>query len=461
MTRHLLIRRPGTNDDPVPESFLPAEANLHEALTEHPELLPLEDLGLQSAVVVGKESSLASGYADLVLIDEIGQVCLVEVKKEGNPDTRRVVAQLIDYAGAMWQMEPETFFQTVVAPYLQESASDAPPSMAEFLATAFPSDSEQDDGESGDSTTETLIAALGRTLAQGRFLLVVAAPSIPPGVNRALEYLNAQGLRVCGLEISYFSVPEAVECFVPRLVVHPVGSSSRGPRASQGTSPAPLDREEFLSRLNESAGAFAASLIDRCSELGARVKWGAVGVQIHVQRAGLERQVGWMSSKLVVVRVSPLKGFPAEPFAEANEELAKLPFGQFRKNEDWFNAPWENHSEDTLWRVGDVLLHLCSQLIENISYEDLDLELDFAFERNDYNIWIRSVPALEPFLGKHLQGTLHRQPDGASSEVVLRPLSADAPGWVPVFPDKDARLEVWAPGEYGASYDFRLTGTSV
>jgi len=42
-------------------------------------------------VVVGRESGLDSGYADLVLVDRAAQVCLVEVKKEGNLDTRRSV----------------------------------------------------------------------------------------------------------------------------------------------------------------------------------------------------------------------------------------------------------------------------------------------------------------------------------------------------------------------------------
>ncbi len=53
-------------------------------------------------VTVGFEVGLASGVADLVLLDEAGRLCIVEVKKEGNADTRRVVAQVLDYASALW-----------------------------------------------------------------------------------------------------------------------------------------------------------------------------------------------------------------------------------------------------------------------------------------------------------------------------------------------------------------------
>src|SRR5678815_1784770 len=98
MTRHVLIRSGGEPAHVVEEAALPTEAELHEALTNHPELIPASDLDLGRTVVVGRESGFASGYADLVLVDERGRICLVEVKNEGNPDTRRVTAQLLDYA---------------------------------------------------------------------------------------------------------------------------------------------------------------------------------------------------------------------------------------------------------------------------------------------------------------------------------------------------------------------------
>jgi hypothetical protein len=49
--------------------------------------------GFDRMVAVGLEASLASDSADLVLLDARGQLCVVEVKKEGNTDTRKVIAQ--------------------------------------------------------------------------------------------------------------------------------------------------------------------------------------------------------------------------------------------------------------------------------------------------------------------------------------------------------------------------------
>jgi RecB family endonuclease NucS len=64
------------------ESSVPTEAELHGALMEHPALVPAADLGFDRMVAVGFEASLASGSADLVLLDARGQLCVcVEVKK--------------------------------------------------------------------------------------------------------------------------------------------------------------------------------------------------------------------------------------------------------------------------------------------------------------------------------------------------------------------------------------------
>lgn len=219
MTRYVLIRVEG-EEKVVPETRLPLEADLHDALTKHPELLPAGDMGLGRTVVVGRESAFASGYADLILVDDRGQVCLVEVKKEGNPDTRQVVAQLLDYAGALWGKTLLEFEQDVLAPYLRAVHSESSVTLREFLSETFGPQEEAAAGESDLSpATEEIEASLAETLRSGRFVLVVAAPVIPEGVRRVLDYMNSQSFRLFGLEVSYFNDP--MECFVPRLSVQP------------------------------------------------------------------------------------------------------------------------------------------------------------------------------------------------------------------------------------------------
>jgi len=211
---------------------------LHEALTNHPELLPAEDIGLGRVVVIGRESTLASGDADLILLDDRGQVCVVEVKKEGNPDARHVVAQLLDYAAALWGKTLAEFEQDVFLPYARKRTWDvaAPTSLHEFLVAEFGDGIEEESSgvEPTASSVEEIESNLSESLRSGRFVLVLAAPVIPEKVRRVLDYMNAQGHRLYGLEVSYFrlpgeKVPEATECFVPRLAVQPTPGGTPPP----------------------------------------------------------------------------------------------------------------------------------------------------------------------------------------------------------------------------------------
>lgn len=221
MGRYMLIRNNGGDESLVAETQVPLEADLHDALTKHPELLPSEDMDLGRTVVVGREVECVAGFADLILLDERGQICVVEVKKQGNADVRRVVAQLLDYASALWGQTLPEFEQDVFLPYARALNGDAPTSLRAFLADQFaqPVAGTTSDDERQPSVDE-IETALRDNLRSGRFVLVVAAPDIPEPVHRVLEYVNAQGLRVYGLELSYFE-EKATECFVPRLAVQP------------------------------------------------------------------------------------------------------------------------------------------------------------------------------------------------------------------------------------------------
>lgn len=250
------------------EARIPLEAELHEALTQHAELIPTADMGFGRCAVVGRETALASGYADLVLLDEGGKIALVEVKKEGNPDTRRVVAQLLDYAAAMWGQTVEEFELRVVAPHLGQ-----PISIRSFLQASFLSEEPIAGNGEGDAAPfidpiQAAVDALSDTLRRGAFTLVLAAPQIPPGVERVLDYLNAQGLRVFCVEYSYFA-DGTVTVLVPRLVVAPTAQQRTGPAVPPRLE---FDRERFLAGIPAEVRSFLANLLDGATDRGAVLK---------------------------------------------------------------------------------------------------------------------------------------------------------------------------------------------
>lgn len=327
MTRHLLVRRAGT-EEVVPEDQIPTEEELHRALTDHPELLPTEDFGFAETVVIGKEARLAAGDADLVLVDRLGRLALVEVKKKGNPDTRQVVAQLLDYAAAMKGLTLAEFQTRILDRYLAEQGLPSE-DLRSFFTTRFAErltgaesserpdavgDPESQTSEPGDDAFAGFTAGVSAQLDSGRFVLVVAAPLIPGGVERVLSYLNTQGLHLFAVEFSYFRKTD-LEIFAPRMVVRPE------PDRARQVAPGPFDLDAFLAIVPEGTQPFLEELLNGCLARGAHLApQGGGGVSVVVR---------WKGSTRTVIHLGPNTSWLAVP--KGNETPYDLAFATMRK----------------------------------------------------------------------------------------------------------------------------------
>jgi hypothetical protein len=448
VARHLLILDDSGAENVVEERELLAEKSLHDVLTRHPELIPADDLEIGPAVVVGRESGLETGYADLVLLDRSAQLCLVEVKKEGNPDTRRVVAQLLDYAAALWQMSAHAFERDVLHPYLRSTGATERdlPDLAGFAAEQFePSDDDSEGDDFNDFPRQ-----LEQNLASGTFRLVVAAPSIPPGVQQVIEYLNAQGLLIYGLEVSFFSGP--AECFVPHLVVKPRVTETRKLAVS---SSAPIAEEDFLQALPDRIREPGLDFLRRAEAARGTIRWNSYGPSIRAARTP-ERVVSWLEKKRAVVTVKPSAGYPTEPFEAARKAAAQLPVGTVSSDEWYWSARYEELTDEQLATVFDIALALMDALAVPIQFKNLAQPISIVFERNDHNIWVKSVAQLSGHLGAWLRGTLRANDGSLAPDVTLEPLAGGSPGWKPRFISAGSAESLWPTGELHGQYQLTV-----
>lgn len=450
MPRHVLIRS-DDGESVVRETELPAEKNLHDVLTSYSELIPADDMGLERMVVVGRESGLDSGYADLVLVDRSAQVCLVEVKKEGNPDTRRVVAQLLDYAAALWQMSATDFEQTILHPYLRQmGVSEVElPDIGVHAASSFGNDSQAVPDEA-EETFDDFGYRLEQTLANGEFRLVVAAPSIPPGVQQVIEYLNSRGLLIYGLEVSFFSGP--AECFVPRVVVKPRVSETK--KLGSGPGPTPVAEGDFVQDLPERVRESAVAFLRACEAAGAPMRWHSYGAGVRTAR-GPDRLLAFLEKKRVGIVIKAPTGFPQSPFAEALQAAEALGVGSVSNGRGEFSARYEDMNDDQLDALLKIALRLVQAFAVNVDFHRLDSAITATFQRNDHNIWARSVPALADHLGTWLRGTL----SGAGTEAAVRlePLAGGQQGWKPQFDTQATLQAVWPTGQLEGDYVLTVT----
>lgn len=91
-------------------------------MLNHPKLIPAKDLGLDDdLLVVGRETTLASGFVDLMCLSSSGEVVIIDFKTgPQNPDFRHAVAQVIDYGSDLWRLADwEEFDDGVVHRYLK------------------------------------------------------------------------------------------------------------------------------------------------------------------------------------------------------------------------------------------------------------------------------------------------------------------------------------------------------
>ena len=195
----MLIRHAGNSNWHIPEILkYQNEEELQTLLAESPSLLPGVEEDGAAAVT---ELPVEANAIDVVVVETDGEITLVECKLSTNREIRRqVVGQILEYAAGVHEMPYEDFDT--------RWTSRAKQTLAESAKSA-----------SEDLDEEAFRAAVGSSLKQGRFRLIVAVDEIAPELKAIIEFLNRStwgGLEVLALELGYVKDAE-VEVLVPKI----------------------------------------------------------------------------------------------------------------------------------------------------------------------------------------------------------------------------------------------------
>lgn len=288
MVRKVLIKQPNGAPVTLSETPAPDEHHLQEVLKHHPELLPLDDLGLGGPLlVVGRETRLASGSIDLVGLASSGDVVLVEFKTgPQNPDFRAALAQLIDYGSDLWGMTAADFDNGVVQRYLAgqhcPTKDDGCRSLQDLAVKAWPAD---------EFDWDRLVDRLAAVLAEGHFHFVVASQRFTPQMTTSLDYLNhvAQAGRYYLVQVVQLAGAE-VTAYSAQLVAGPT-------RRTRSTSVSKASEAEFLAAIDDNA--YRDALVDlfaACHAMDLTLAWGAKGASIRMATPDRAEpiSVGWV-----------------------------------------------------------------------------------------------------------------------------------------------------------------------
>lgn len=227
------------------------EASLQQLIAGHPSLIP----GVSARAVACREFSSGVGPADVVILDESGDLTLIECKLTTNPQIRReIVGQVLDYASRLWGMRVDEF----EAKWRRASKSDVSP------LSAFDDD--------GADTRERL----AENLAAGRMRLVLAVDQVNDDLKRIVEYLNSITLGEVSVFVMEFqrAQRDGVEVLMPTAYgAELAGAKGRRESAVRERWPAEAFEEWGEQHDSEGLGAYLA-LRGRLLELGWRMNGG-------------------------------------------------------------------------------------------------------------------------------------------------------------------------------------------
>lgn len=277
MPRRVLVEQSGEFFDLV-EGPAPNEHHLQEVIKTNPQLIPSDDLGLDGdLLVVGRETTLASGAIDLLCLARSGDLILVEFKTgPQNPDFRHALAQLIDYGSDLWRLTLEDFDRGVVQRYLGGSHVVPGYATASDLRGAI----SLTNWEMSEDEQSALDSRLSDVFATGDFIFVVAAQRFTPAMTVSLEYLNTtmRHGRFYLVEVVRFTGRD-LTAHAAQVVAAPSKRSAPGGSAVAGQA----NEADFLAAIEPDAYRDAMKdILSTCVTLGLAIAWGAKGASIRM-----------------------------------------------------------------------------------------------------------------------------------------------------------------------------------
>jgi len=286
-----MIVRSGDGPPDILEEIEAAnEEELRSLIKEHPDLLPVEEFGLDGPLmVVGRETKLASGAVDLICVTAGGDLLVIEFKTgPQNSDFRHSLAQLLHYGSDIWHMTYEMFESTVAARYFGNSNCSDPrvkgkTSLEQAVYSTWPDLSEED--------MQVFRDRLTAQLEQGAFNYILVASRFTDTVTKTMEYMNSLGTASCffGVELVPFS-GNGFSAFESRTIIKPLQQNRQ---ARSGT----LDEGKLLDRVDdERYRESLQKLLELCRGLGLKIPWGSAGASIRISTPDSTEplSIGWL-----------------------------------------------------------------------------------------------------------------------------------------------------------------------
>lgn len=281
MPRSFILRTPAGNVL-MEEAIYSTEALFQDMLAKTNEVLsgdqinpaaPRRWLLVSREMPIPDSDSGANRWSvDHLFLDQDGIPTFVEIKRSSDSRIRReVVGQMLDYAAnavVYWPVEIIRERLEAVSKTKERSVDEM---LTEFLGP------ENDD----DSALDAFWEKVHLNLRAGKIRMIFVADSIPPELQRIIEFLNEQmnPAEVLGLEVRLHSGGNGYELLVPSLIGRT--AEAQAVKASPTSQRQLWDESRFYidmaERLGEKATDTVREIVSWLQENGLEVRFGGQG----------------------------------------------------------------------------------------------------------------------------------------------------------------------------------------
>ena len=233
------------NSEEVIERWL--ESNSHAIL---------EDSGV--AIIGRQVATNLGGWIDLLGVDRVGNVVVVELKRDRTP--RETIAQSLEYASFAARLDVD-HLQDILRSY----QSDETVRLAEYHRRYFGSEV----AEAVAFNKDQRIVVIGQRVARE--------------IRETAAFLLGKGIAITCVEFAFFQAEDGSRLVSQEIVV---GRESDRPPGSAYGSLSKVTEETFLHSLDENGCAVYSRILDLAKTKSMPVHWGSRGFSLNVDIDG-------------------------------------------------------------------------------------------------------------------------------------------------------------------------------
>ncbi|MEN6578073.1 MAG: hypothetical protein ABFD90_17145 [Phycisphaerales bacterium] len=238
------------------------EAVLESWLESNPDGI-LEDGKL---LFVGRQVSTdLGGFIDLLGIDRVGDVVVIELKRDRTP--RETLAQALEYASFAERLDAEQL-QTIFRSYLNDESLN----LAEHHRGYF----ELGPDEAIAFNKDQRIVILGQ--------------HVTPEIRQTASFLRSKGLKVTCVEFTFFQADGDTRLLSEEIVV---GKDAPMPRDVTSGSLPVVTQDDFMASLDDNGRFVFSRVLQFARERQMPIHWGTKGFSLNADLEGTHVGICW------------------------------------------------------------------------------------------------------------------------------------------------------------------------